>query len=46
MDPMMGTGTTGVSSLKLGRSFIGIEQDKDYFEIANDRIKEQEFKSA
>lgn len=38
LDPFMGTGTTGVSALKLGRSFIGIELDKDYYEFSEQRI--------
>jgi hypothetical protein len=35
-----GSGTTGVACIKLGRRFIGIEQDPSYFEIAHRRIKE------
>ena len=35
----MGSGTTGVACAKLGRKFIGIELDEDYFEIACDRIR-------
>jgi hypothetical protein len=37
-DPMMGSGTTGVASLKLNRKFIGIERDKEKFEVASTRI--------
>lgn len=40
LDCFMGSGTTGVAALKLGRHFIGIEHDEKYFEIANKRIKE------
>lgn len=40
LDPFMGSGTTGVACVKEGRSFIGIELDEDYFEIACKRIKE------
>jgi len=36
----MGSGTTGVSCKKLKRNFIGIEQNKEYVEIAKLRIKE------
>ena len=36
--PFMGSGSTGVSSKLTGRGFIGIELDKDYFNIAKDRI--------
>lgn len=38
-DPMMGSGTTGVACAKLGRKFIGIEIDPNYFKIACDRIE-------
>jgi site-specific DNA-methyltransferase (adenine-specific) len=37
----MGSGTTGAAAKKLGRSFIGIELDKKYFDIAKERIDEQ-----
>ena len=37
-DPFMGSGTTGVACAKMGRSFIGIELDPGYFDIACQRI--------
>lgn len=37
-DPFMGTGTAGISAVKLGRQFFGIELDKDYFDIAEGLI--------
>jgi len=40
LDPFMGSGTTGVACANTGRGFIGIELDKDYFKIAEKRIKE------
>ena len=40
LDPFMGSGTTGVAALKLGRRFIGIEIDEGYFKIAEKRIGE------
>lgn len=40
LDPFMGSGTTGVACVKLGRKFIGIELDPDYFDIACRRIEE------
>lgn len=40
LDPFMGSGTTGVACVNLGRSFIGIERDPDYFDIACKRIDE------
>lgn len=39
LDPFMGSGTTGVSALKQGFKFIGMEMEPDYFEIACARIK-------
>jgi len=38
LDFTMGSGTTGVACKNLGRKFIGIELDPDYFKIAEDRI--------
>lgn len=38
IDPFMGSGTTGVASLKQNRRFIGIEIEKKYFDIACTRI--------
>jgi DNA modification methylase len=38
LDPFMGSGTTGVACVNSGRSFIGIELDPGYFEIAVKRI--------
>lgn len=38
IDPFMGTGTTGVACKELNRSFVGIELDDEYFEIAKERI--------
>jgi len=34
----MGSGTTGVAAVELGRKFIGIEISSEYFEIAKKRI--------
>jgi site-specific DNA-methyltransferase (adenine-specific) len=38
LDFTMGSGTTGVAAMKTGRKFIGIELDKEYFDIAHARI--------
>ena len=38
LDFTMGSGTTGVACKNLNRNFIGIELDKDYFDIATARI--------
>lgn len=40
IDPLMGSGTTGVAAVKLGRKFIGIEIDEGYYAIAKRRITE------
>jgi site-specific DNA-methyltransferase (adenine-specific)/modification methylase len=39
-DPFMGSGTTGVAAIQMGRAFIGIEQKKKYFDIACKRIEQ------
>lgn len=39
LDPFMGSGTTGVAAIQLGRKFIGIERERKYFEIACERIE-------
>lgn len=38
IDPFMGSGTTGVACKELNRNFIGIELNKDYYNIAKNRI--------
>jgi modification methylase len=40
LDPFFGTGTTGAVAKRLGRHFIGIEQDLDYARAARERITE------
>ncbi len=40
LDNCMGSGSTGVACVNTGRNFIGIELDKQYFDIAEKRIKE------
>lgn len=40
LDPFMGSGTTGVACAKAGKTFIGIEREPSYFEIACRRISE------
>ncbi len=38
LDPFMGTGSTGVSAVRYGKRFIGIERNPQFFEIAIERI--------
>lgn len=38
LDPFMGSGTTGVAAVKMGKKFIGIERERKYFDIACKRI--------
>ena len=40
LDPFMGSGTTGVACIELGRKFIGIELSPEYFALAEKRIKQ------
>lgn len=40
LDPFMGSGTTGVACAEMGRKFIGIELEEEYFEISCKRIEE------
>lgn len=40
LDPFMGTGTTGVACIALGRKFIGIEIEPKYFDVACRRVEE------
>lgn len=40
LDCFMGSGTTGVACINTNRNFIGIEIDKEYFDIAEKRINE------
>ena len=43
LDCFMGSGTTGVACMNTNRKFIGIELDKNYFDIASKRIEEAFF---
>lgn len=38
LDPFMGSGTTAVASIRLGRSFVGMEIQKEYYTLAQERI--------
>jgi modification methylase len=39
LDPFFGSGTTGVVAKKLGRQYIGIDQDRDYVRAAEARLR-------
>jgi site-specific DNA-methyltransferase (adenine-specific) len=39
IDPFMGSGTTAIACVQMGRRFIGIEQDPEYFKSAVERIR-------
>jgi site-specific DNA-methyltransferase (adenine-specific)/modification methylase len=40
-DPYLGSGTTGVACVRLGRRFVGIEIDEKYFAVAVARIEKE-----
>ena len=42
LDPFLGSGTTAVVALELGRQYIGIEMNPEYVRMAEDRIKNRE----
>lgn len=39
-DPFMGSGSTGVAAVKMGRSFVGVEIEPKYFDMACSRIEQ------
>ena len=39
LDPFMGSGTTGVAAVQIGRRFLGVEKDGEYFNYAKNRIE-------
>lgn len=40
LDPYMGSGSTGCAAVAMGRDFVGIERDPDYFALACKRIED------
>ena len=38
VDPFLGSGTTALAALKLGRRFLGIERNEEYVRLAETRI--------
>ncbi|HEY9703063.1 MAG TPA: DNA methyltransferase [Allocoleopsis sp.] len=46
LDPFGGSGTTAIACLELGRNYVVIEKDLDYYNMINERIADwHEFKS-
>jgi len=41
-DPYMGSGSTGVAAVRLGRRFVGIEIDRNHFDVACERIENEQ----
>ncbi|MDD3669523.1 MAG: site-specific DNA-methyltransferase [Alphaproteobacteria bacterium] len=41
LDPFMGGGTTGVSAIRLGRRFVGIEKEEEFVKLSEKRIKDE-----
>jgi len=39
LDPFIGSGTTAVAAVNIGRKYIGFEQDDKYFEVAKNRLE-------
>ncbi len=46
MDNFLGSGTSGESAVRLGRSFIGIEKSEEYFKMAKERIDTAEIQTS
>lgn len=44
LDNAMGSGSTGIACVRTNRNFIGIELEKNYFDIAKDRIEKEQMK--
>jgi len=40
LDPFVGSGTTGVAALELGRRFVGVDMDESYLDLATRRMEE------
>lgn len=45
-DGFMGSGTTAIACMNTGRNFIGFELDKEYYQMATQRISEHKQKLA
>ena len=42
LDPFSGTGTTALAAKRLGRNFIGLELDKEYVQISENKLRQEE----
>ncbi len=45
LDPFAGSGTTGVACLRSGRTFVGIEKEREHFDVAVARLRAEEGQS-
>lgn len=43
LDPFIGGGTTAVACINSNRNFVGFEMDKNYYQVALNRIKDAEY---
>lgn len=46
MDCFLGSGTTGESAIRLGRSFVGVEKSESYFKMAEERIEKAKLQTS
>lgn len=46
LDPFMGSGTTGVAAVEIGRRFLGIEKEPEYFKIAENRLEQAKLETS
>jgi len=44
LDPFVGSGTTALAALQLGRHFVGIDINNEYVELSNERISETQLR--
>jgi DNA modification methylase len=42
MDPFMGSGSTGIAAARMGRRFVGVELDKQWYDVACQRMADEE----